>query len=169
MSVTLHGIVLPTITQILGSLETILDKAIIHAETRKIDPSVLVNYRLAPDMFPLSRQIQIASDHAKNCVARLTGTEAPAFPDDEASLDELKARVGKTLAYVAGFKAAAFEGSEARKIELKFPNGMEFNFTGETYVTRWFLPNFYFHATTAYDILRHAGVDLGKRDFLGKA
>jgi hypothetical protein len=117
-------------------------------------------------MLPLSRQIQIMSDQAKGMGARLTGMELPSWPDNEATLDDLKARIAKTVDFLKGLKADAFKGAEAREITLKAGNN-EFKFKGLEYATNWVFPNFYFHATTAYDILRHAGVEIGKRDFLG--
>jgi hypothetical protein len=150
----------------LGALSKILDKAEAHCEARKIDPAVLVNYRLAPDMFPLSRQIQIMTDQAKGATARLTGSENPSFADTETSLADLKARITKTIDYVQSFSPEAFDGAEDRTINFK-AGTMELSFSGRDYAFKWVFPNFYFHATTAYDILRHCGVEVGKRDFLG--
>jgi hypothetical protein len=126
-----------------------------------------VRSRLAPDMIDLARQIQIASDNAKGCVARLTGGEAPKYEDNEASFGELKARIAKTMAYVASFKPEQFEGSESRDIVLKFPSST-FEFKGRDYALHFVLPNFLFHVTTAYNILRHNGVDIGKLDYLAR-
>jgi hypothetical protein len=153
---------LPTLT----ALGKILDKAAQHASAKKFDASVLVNARLAPDMFPLVKQVQIACDFAKNSTARLAGQEAPKFEDNEQTIEELKTRVARTLDYVKGFRPDSFEGSEDRDIKLSFPNGMTLEFKGLAYLRDWVLPNFYFHAVTAYDILRHNGVDIGKRDYL---
>jgi hypothetical protein len=152
----------PTLT----GLGKILDKAAQYASAKKFDGSVLVNARLAPDMFPLARQVQIACDFAKNGIARLAGQEAPKFEDNEQTIDELKARVARTLDYVKGFSPPAFEGAEDRDIKLSFPNGQSLEFKGLAFLRDWALPNFYFHAVTAYDILRHNGVELGKRDYL---
>ena len=130
------------------------------------DEAALFEARLAPDMRPLPAQYQMASDSAKNALARLTGTEAPSMPDTEQSFAELRERCDKTIAYLNGFDAASLAGSEARSVELKFPNGQGYRWVGAAYLTGFALPNFFFHATTAYAILRNAGVSLGKPDFL---
>jgi hypothetical protein len=130
------------------------------------DEAALLEARLAPDMRPLPAQYQMASDSAKNALARLTGTEAPSMPDTEQSFAELRERCDKTIAYLNGFDAASLAGSEARSVELKFPNGQGYRWDGAAYLTGFALPNFFFHATTAYAILRNAGVSLGKPDFL---
>jgi uncharacterized protein len=166
MSLSIYQASIPTLLHTLGAVSAILDKAAAHCEARKIDPSVVVNYRLAPDMFPLSRQIQIMTDQAKGLAARLTGTEVPSFPDTEVSFADLKARIAKTIDYVQSFSAAQFDGAETRTVTFK-AGPMELSFTGQDYVFKWVFPNFYFHATAAYAILRHAGVEIGKRDFLG--
>jgi hypothetical protein len=163
----MYSVAVPTLVQILGSLVTVIDKAAAHAAARKIDPAVLMGYRLAPDMFAFSRQIQIATDQAKGCVARLAGVAVPSYPDTETNLEELKARVVRTIDFIQSFTADQIDGSEERAISFK-AGAAEMNFTGERYVAHWVFPNFLFHATTAYDILRHAGVELGKRDFIGK-
>jgi hypothetical protein len=168
MSLTQYDAVVPPLTQILGSLSSILDKAITHAAARKIDPSVLFGYRLAPDMLPLSRQIQIATDQAKGAVARLTGIAVPAYEDNETSLADLQARLTRTLEFIGSATPDQFEGAGTRAIHLSLGGGRELDFTGDRYFFHWVLPNLFFHAVTAYDILRHAGVELGKRDFLGK-
>jgi hypothetical protein len=128
---------------------------------------VFVNARLAPDMFALARQIQIASDAAKGCVARLAGAEVPSYPDTESTFPELEARIAKTIAFVKGFTAAEVDGSEERSVTLKMRSG-ELTLRGQDYLFKLTLPNFYFHITTAYDILRHNGVEVGKMDYLGK-
>jgi hypothetical protein len=166
MPITMYRASVPTLLQILSSLSAILDKAAAHCEARKIDPAVLANYRLAPDMFPLSKQIQIAADSAKFCVARLAGIAAPSDSDTETDLAQLKDRIGRTLDFVRSVAADRIDGSEERPITIK-AGTVELNFTGERYLAHFALPNFFFHAATAYDILRHAGVDVGKRDFLG--
>jgi hypothetical protein len=166
MSLSMHQASVPVFTRMFGNLDAILDKAAADAEARKIDMAVLLNARLAPDMHPLTRQIQIASDAAKGCVARLAGVEAPSFPDTETTLAEVKERIAKTVAYVQSVGADKIDGSEAREIVLKFPGG-EFKFTGQDFLLGFALPNFFFHVTTAYAILRHNGVPVGKRDFLG--
>jgi len=162
----MHALSVPVFVKTLTALSGVLDKAAAHAEARKINPSVLLGARLFPDMFPLARQVQIACDFAKGAAARLAGQEPPAFEDNEASFDELKARIAKTVDYVQSVPESAFAGSEARAIEVK---GRErtLNFTGSVYLAHFVLPNFFFHATTAYDILRHNGVELGKKDFIG--
>lgn len=156
----------PVFVRMLTNLDAILDKAAAFAVARKIDPLVLVNARLFPDMYPLTPQIQIAGDHAKGAVARLTGNEAPKYDDNETTLDELKARIAKTVAFVKTFRPEQFDGAETRTITLKI-RGEERSFDGMTYLGRIALPNFFFHVTTAYAILRHNGVEIGKRDFIG--
>jgi hypothetical protein len=150
----------------LGNLATILTTAEADADARKIDHLVFTNARLAPDMLPFTKQIQIMTDIAKGAGSRLTGTESPKWADDEQSFAELKDRVEKTQAHLNSFKPEQFEGAEARSIVLKFPNG-EMTFNGTDYFLKFVIPNFYFHYTTAYAILRHNGVNIGKRDFLG--
>jgi uncharacterized protein len=150
----------------LNALSANLDKAAAFAAAKKIDPSVLVNMRLAPDMFPLSRQVQIATDQAKNGSARLAGVEAPKYEDNETTIDQLKARIAKTLAYIKTLDARQIDGAADR--EINFPVGPnKGQMKGDDYLNHFVLPNFYFHITTAYDILRHCGVECGKRDFLG--
>jgi hypothetical protein len=157
----------PVFTQALDALGNVLSKAEAHAAARKFDPAVLLAARLAPDMFPLSRQIAIACDFAKGATARLAGIEVPTWPDDEKTLPEFKARVAKTSDYVRGFKPTQVDGSEEREISLKLRDATR-TFKGQAYLLHFVLPNFFFHATTAYDILRHNGVELGKRDFMGQ-
>ncbi len=166
MSFSIYQAAVPPVLQILTALSGILDKAAAHCEARKIDPAALINFRLAPDMFPFSRQVQIATDQAKGMAARLTGAEVPSWPDSETSFAELKARIAKAVDFVKSFPPARFEGAESREVALKI-GGNEIKFSGESYLLSFVFPNFYFHATTAYDILRHCGVELGKRDFLG--
>jgi hypothetical protein len=153
-------------THSLKSLSAMLKAASKHAKAKGIDPNVLANARLAPDMFPLLSQVKIATDHAKGCCARLAGVEAPVFDDKETTLEELQARIKRVLVFIGGLKAAQFEGSETRDIEVKTPVGT-FSFNGLDYINGWVLPNYFFHATTTYNILRHNGVELGKKDFLG--
>jgi len=152
--------------QMLPSLKAILNKAEADAEARKYDPAVLLQGRLAPDMLPFVRQVQIATDQVKGGLARLAGVDVPSWPDDENSFAALQARIDKAIEFAKTFTPAQFEGAEQRSIELKFPQ-VTLNFTGRDYLQRFVLPNFYFHVTTAYAILRHNGVALGKRDFLG--
>jgi hypothetical protein len=156
----------PAFVQMLTNLSAILDKAEAHAGNRKIDPEVLLNYRLAPDMLPLVRQIQIAADLAKGAAARLAGVEVPKHDDTEKSFADLKARLAKTVAYVQSFKPNDIDGSEDRDINLTLGEHT-MKFKGQAYLVHFVMSNFYFHCTTAYDILRHSGVELGKRDFIG--
>jgi len=150
----------------LNALEGILDKAAVHAAAKRIDPQALLTARLFPDMFTLTRQVQVATDHAKGASARLGRVEIPRFEDTEASFDELKARIRKTVDFITGIGAAAFEGTEARDVEIT-RRGEKIAMPGSEYLFATALPNFFFHVTTAYAILRHNGVELGKRDFLG--
>lgn len=152
----------------LTSLEHVLDKALADATQRRIDPQVLLAARLAPDMLPLTRQVQIAADHAKNAVGRLAGVAPPKFDDNETDFAQLKQRLARSREYLATFQPAQVDGSEERDIVLQFP-GREFKFKGLDYLLGFAIPNFYFHYTTAYDILRHNGVPLGKADFIGGA
>ncbi len=147
-------------------MSAFLTKAQTQAEARKIDLAVLVNSRLAPDMHPLSRQVQIASDIAKSGVARLSQIEPPSFEDTETTFDELRARIAKTVDFISGVDPAAMDGAEDRTIALKFPQG-EMSFSGRDYLTGFVLPNVYFHITTAYLILRHNGIEIGKMDYIG--
>jgi hypothetical protein len=156
----------PTFLHMLKNLTAILEKAEAFAKDRDIEPEVLVNWRLAPDMLPLSNQIQIAADFAKGTTARLAGARVPSYPDEETTLAELKARIAKTVKFVEGFKPKDIDGSETRDITL-IVGGQEMRFKGEPYLVHFALRNFYFHVTTAYDILRRCGVDIGKRDFIG--
>jgi uncharacterized protein len=165
--ISMYAASIPVFVRMFDNLNVILEKGSAHAEARKIDPSVLINYRLAPDMYPLSRQVQIATDIAKGCAARLAGVEPPRFEDNETSFAELKARVDKTVGFLRGFTAAQIDGTEDRDISLKV-GGRELAFKGLPYLLYFATPNVYFHITTAYAILRHAGVELGKMDFLGK-
>ena len=168
MSLSMYQASVPAFLQMLKNLSAILDKAAAFAEERKIDPEVLLAWRLVPDMFPFVRQVQIAADFAKGTTARLAGAEVPKYADDEKNLTELKARIAKTVKFVEGFKAKDIDGSEGRDITLSV-GGQELRFKGEPYLVQFALPNFYFHATTAYAILRRYGVELGKRDFIGPA
>jgi uncharacterized protein len=167
MSLSMYQASVPVFAQMLGALGTVLGKAEAHAAAKKIDPAVLMASRLAPDMLPLSRQLHIACDFAKGATARLAGIEVPSWPDDEKTFAEFKERLSKTSGYVQGFKAAQIDGSEEREIVLKMRDSTR-TFKGQAYLLHFVLPNFFFHATTAYDILRHNGVELGKRDFLGQ-
>lgn len=166
MSLSLYQIAVPPVLRILAAQKAILDKAAAHCAQRKIDPSVILAYRLAPDMFPFARQQQIMTDHAKGLAARLAEAPVPSYPDTESSFDELKARLAKTEDFVGSLAPERFAGAESRAIVLKIA-GADVTFTGLDYCVQFALPNFYFHATTAYDILRLCGVEIGKRDFLG--
>ena len=167
MKISVHSLVVEQVSHSLNQLLVMLDKATAYAEAKKFDSSVLVNARLAPDMLPFAKQIQIASDNAKFGVARLGGLEAPKFEDNEKTLDELKARVRKTVDYLRSVPATAFEGAEDRDVKIALPN-RTFEMKGLNYLRGWVLPNVFFHITAAYLILRHNGVDVGKRDFLGE-
>ncbi len=158
----------PAFTQMLGALDRILDKLAAHCEAKKIDPAIFVTSRLFPDMFAFARQVQIACDFAKGAVARLSGRENPAWADTEATIPELKERIAKTLAFVMAVPDAEIDGSEERTITMKI-RGQEMSWSGSVYLVHVALPNFYFHLSTAYAILRQGGVDLGKNDFLGRA
>ena len=166
MSLSMYQAAIPEFVQMLNSLPAILDKAEAHAGSRKIDPEVLLNYRLAPDMLPFVRQIQIAADLAKGAAARLAGVEVPKHDDTEKTFADLKARLAKTVAFVQSFRPNEIDGSEDREINLTLGEH-KMSFKGQPYLVHFVLPNFYFHCTTAYDILRHCGVELGKRDFIG--
>jgi len=163
--VSMHAVSAPIFVRNLNNLASMLSKAEQQAKTKGYDPAVLLNQRLAPDMFPLTKQIQIACDHAKGCVARLAGEPPEVMEDTETTFAELQARIKKVLGIVQSYKPEQFDGSETREITIKIPNS-EFKFSGLDYVNHWAMPNFYFHATMAYAILRHNGIDLGKRDFL---
>lgn len=166
MSVSMYQASVPALIRGLNNLSAILDKAAADAAARNIAPDVLLNARLAPDMFALTRQVQIASDSAKGCAARLAGVDVPSYADDEASFADLQQRIAKTVAFLQGFNAAQIDGSEAREVVLKV-RGDEIRFSGQNYLLGFVLPNFYFHITAAYAILRHNGVALGKMDYLG--
>ncbi len=167
MKITVQAATVDVFAHSLSALSVVLEKGLAHASAKKFDPSVLVNARLAPDMFPLSRQVQIAADISKNSVARLAGLEPPRFEDNEKTIEELRARIARTVDYLKGVPASAFEGAEDR--DIRVPAGPEkfLDFKGLAFVQRWAIPNVFFHITTAYAILRHNGVDIGKRDFLG--
>jgi hypothetical protein len=166
MPISMYEILVPTTNRVLKNLSAILDKGAAFAEKKQIEPTVLTGSRLAPDMFPLSRQVQIACDIAKGAAARLSGTEIPKFEDTETTFPELKARIEKTLKFVNGIAADAFKDSEKRDIVLTNRRG-DLKFTGLAYLDEFVLPNVYFHTTAAYAILRHNGVEIGKVDFLG--
>ena len=166
MAFNMYTASIPVFIHGMRSLSGVLAKAHADAAARKIDFAVLIGSRLAPDMHPLSKQIQIASDMVKNGAARLSGTEAPSFPDTETTYEDFQARIEKTIAFLGGLGEGQFEGSESREIVLKFP-GREMKFSGAGYLTSFVLPNMYFHLTTAFAILRHNGAPIGKADFMG--
>ena len=166
MAITLYDQLVPVFSKMLTNLDKVLTKAESDAEKRKIDPQVLVNGRLAPDMLPLVRQVQIMSDQAKGGASRLAGQEPPKWTDEESSFADLHARIARTVAHLQTFTPSSFDGAETRAIELKFPFGT-LNFSGKDYFLGFVVPNFYFHYTTAYAILRHNGAPIGKTDFLG--
>jgi uncharacterized protein len=167
MKITVQAVTVDMFATFLGNLSALLEKGLAHATAKKFDPGVLVNARLAPDMFPLSRQVQIACDLAKNSAARLAALEPPRFEDNEKTIEELRARIARTIDYLKGIPANAFEGAEDR--DIKVPAGPDkfLDFKGLDFVQRWAIPNVFFHIMAAYAILRHNGVDIGKRDFLG--
>ena len=166
MTISMHSASAPVFTRMLANLLTWLDKAEAHAAARKFDPSNYLGLRLAPDMLAFTRQIQIASDAAKGCMARLAGQEIPSWDDNEASLADLRARVRRTIDYVSSFSAAQIDGSESRPISVPRRNAEPLQFDGETFLKHYAMPNFYFHVTMTYALLRHAGVEVGKADYL---
>ncbi len=167
MTVSMYKISVPIFVQFLTSLSAVLDKTAAHCEAKKIEPAALLNARLFPDMFALSRQVRAATDHAVSATARLAGVDPPSLANSDASFAELKERLGKAIAFVKGFKPAQIDGTEDKPIKITFPSGATREFTGQSLLLTNTLPNFYFHCTTAYDIARHCGVELGKRDFMG--
>ena len=166
MSITMHSASVPIFVKMLGNVAVWLDTAEAHAAAKKFDVAVLLNSRLAPDMLPLTRQIQIACDSAKFGVSRLAGGDAPKFEDTEATVAELKARLANTVAYLKSVPAALLDGTEAKDIEVPTRAGEPLKFKGEAYLKHFVLPNLFFHVTTVYALLRHNGVELGKKDFL---
>ncbi len=165
MPLSMHQASAPVFVQGLKGLLIVLDKAIAHIEARKIDPAAFLQARLYPDMLPFTRQVQIATDFAKGSVARLAGEEPPAYPDTETSFAELRARVVNTIACIEGFTAAQVDGSEDRDITL-MRRGVATHVKGQPYLLEQAMPNFYFHITTAYALLRQGGVEVGKKDYL---
>jgi hypothetical protein len=168
MTISMYQASVPAFQRALKAFDAILDKATAYAEERKIDPAVLTSARLAPDMHPLNRQVHLLSDTAKGACARLAGVAVPSFADTETTFPELKARIAKTLDFIASVRPDQIDGSETRDISLK-AGSRELSFKGQDYLVRFALPNFYFHVTTAYAILRHNGVPIGKLDYLGGA
>lgn len=168
MTLSMYHASVPLFMHTLGNLNAILAKAQVHAQAKKIDESAFTGFRLAPDMLPFTRQIMIATDTAKGCAARLAGVTPPVYEDTEKTLDELQARIAKTIAYLQTFKPEQIDGSEAKEVTLKRRDGEE-RYAGLHYLQWHAIPNFYFHVSMAYAILRHNGVEIGKRDFLGNA
>ncbi len=166
MTFSMYDVSVPVFTRGLGQLAHLLDKGLAYAETQNIDTATLVNARLAPDMFTLAGQVQSASDASKLAVARIAGIVAPSFPDTETTYEELQVRVTKTLDFIGTVDRAQIDGSDAREIVVK-ARGHELRFTPERYVLQFAIPNFFFHLTTAYGVLRHSGVPVGKLDYLG--
>ncbi|HSB94995.1 MAG TPA: DUF1993 domain-containing protein [Spongiibacteraceae bacterium] len=167
MALSMYQASIPTFIHALNNLIAILEKGLAHAEAKKIDPSVFLNSRLFPDMLPLTRQIHIATDGVKGCAARLAGQTPPVFEDNETTFAELIARLRKTIDYLNTFNAAQIDGTEEKEITLKI-GVHEMKFLGQPYLLNFVVPNFYFHVATAYNILRHNGVEIGKQDYLGK-
>ena len=167
MSQDMYQASIPVLIRMLNNLKKVLQKGEKFANSRKIDETVLLNARLAPDMFPLTRQIQIATDNAKGCAARLAGKKVPSYKDNEQTFKQLYQRLDRTLAFLKKADPKAFTGAENRDIVLQFPS-MTLNFKGQDYLNYFVFPNFYFHVTTAYAILRHNGVALGKQDYIGR-
>ncbi len=165
MTLSMYEASAPCFVSMLRNLDGILGKAQAHAVAKKIEPSVLLTARLFPDMFTFVRQVQIAADHAKGAVGRLAGVELPKYEDNEQTFDELRARVAKTIAFIETIKPGQVDGSEERDIALKV-GGKDMTFKGQAYLVGFALPNFYFHLVTAYNILRHNGVEIGKRDYV---
>ena len=167
MPISMYQASVPPIKKMLSNLDHILTLAQTHAEAKKIDPSVLVQVRLFPDMLPLVKQVQIATDQAKGGCARLAGLPPPSYEDNETTIQELRDRITKTISFLDSIKPEQIDGSEEREIKFMVRDH-QFEFLGSNYLTTWILPNFFFHVTTAYNLLRHNGVEIGKRDFLGQ-
>ena len=167
MTVSMYDASVPVIKQMLASLSELLAKAEAHAAEKKIEPAALLQARLFPDMFPLARQVQIACDFAKSIPSRLAGIEVPAYDDTEQTFEQLQARIARTLALIDGIDPASFAGSEAMEIVLRPGTPKERTLDGKTYLLAYGLPQFFFHVTTAYALLRHNGVEIGKKDFMG--
>jgi hypothetical protein len=166
MAISMYSASVPVFQRQLGALGKILDKASAHFAAKKVADAVLLQTRLYPDMFPLHRQVQSAAEFAKSTPARLAGVEFPKYDDNETTLADLKARIDRTLGWIANFKPEQLSGSEDREITLPI-GGNPMTFKGEAFLLHFAMPNFYFHTTTAYDILRHCGLEIGKRDFIG--
>jgi uncharacterized protein len=163
----MYTVSVPVFIQHLNGLDTVLDKAAAWAAARKVSETDLLNTRLSPDMFNLTRQVRAATDHAANAAGRLAGKELLKFANDETAIAQLKDRIAKTIDYLKTIKQSEVDGTESKEISITFPNGQTRQFTGQSLLLGHSLPNFYFHATTAYDIIRQCGVEIGKRDFMG--
>ncbi len=168
MNISMYNASVPVFKQMLTNLHNLLEKAEAHAAAKKIEPDVLIQARLYPDMFALVRQVQIAADFAKGVSARLAGVEVPGYEDSERSFADLQARIAKTLTFIESLEQSKFEGAAEREIILRPGSPQEKRFTGLAYLLSYGMPNFYFHVTTAYGILRHNGVEIGKSDFVGR-
>lgn len=167
MPVSMYTVSVPVFIQHLNGLSGVLDKAAAWAAARKVNEADLLNMRLSPDMFTLARQVRAATDHAANAAGRLSGKELLKFTNDETTIAQLKERIAKTLDYLKSVKPSEIDGTEGKDISITFPSGQTRQFTGQSLLLGNSLPNFYFHATTAYDIIRQCGVEIGKRDFMG--
>ncbi len=167
MTLSMYQASIPVFQQMLGGLSAVLAKAEAHASAKKIEPAALLQARLYPDMFALLRQVQVACDFAKGVSARLAGVDVPAFEDKEESFADLQARIAKTLAFISSLTAAQLEGSETRQIVTQAGTPKEKIFTGQSYLLNYGLPHFFFHTSTAYAVLRHNGVEVGKKDYIG--
>ena len=167
MSVSMYTVSIPIFIQHLNGLNTVLDKAASWATARKVNETDLLNMRLSPDMFNLARQVRAATDHAANAAGRLAGKELLKFANDETTIAQLKDRIANTIDYLRNIKQGEIDGTESKEISITFPSGQTRQFTGQSLLVGNSLPNFYFHATTAYDIIRQCGVEIGKRDFMG--
>lgn len=167
MPVSMYTVSIPVFIQHLNGLNTVPDKAASWAAARKVNETDLLNMRLSPDMFNLARQVRAATDHAANAAGRLAGKELPKFVNDETTVGQLKDRIAKTIDYLKNIKQSEIDGTESKEISITFPSGQTRQFTGQSLLLGNSLPNFYFHATTAYDIIRQCGVEIGKRDFMG--
>jgi hypothetical protein len=163
----MYTVSIPVFIQHLNGLNTVLDKAATWAAARKVNETDLLNMRLSPDMFNLARQVRAATDHAANAAARLSGEEPLKFANDETTIPQLKDRIAKTIDYLKSIKQTEIDGTETKDISITFPSGQKRQFTGQSLLLGNSLPNFYFHTTTAYDIVRQCGVEIGKRDFMG--
>ena len=167
MTLSMYQASIPVFKQLLGGLSAVLAKAEAYASAKKIDPNALLQARLYPDMFPLLRQVQVACDFAKSVSARLAGVEVPSFEDQEASFADLQSRIAKTLAFIDSLTTAQMAGSETRQIVTQAGTPKEKIFTGQSYLLNYGLPHFFFHTNTAYAVLRHNGVEVGKKDYIG--